>query len=370
MKSKVIICATAVLALTSCSKTDGWKVRGTVKGATETDTLFLEESVADNWHLVESMALKDGKFEYAAEAAAATPSIYRLRLGSRYIYFPVDSIETIEVTANKTGFDRSYTLAGNKAAAGFVTADSLVAAFVDNVGNVNDPAYGLLKRQLSLMVNHDSTCLLSYYIVGKEIGDNPVFSTENRADLRVLANAVNNYSRLRPDDPRFGMLKSRWENGRKALGVYGNPVSVAATVKGRPDVEIKYYDANGNLQDFDKIVGHGGVTILNLTRYDGDGSQANTVALNEVYEKYKGAGLQIYQIGYDTDEHAWRRSAANMPWTTVWAPLTDDSKVMTTYMADPVNGAPVSFVFNSQGDVAARVENPAELDAAVAKAMK
>ena len=370
MNSKIIICAAAVMVLASCSKNEGWKVQGTVKGATEKDTLYLEESVADNWHLVEAIALKDGKFEYASEQATAIPSIYRLRLGKSYIYFPVDSIETVEVTANKAGFDRGYTLAGNKAAAGFVSADSLVADFVDKGGNFDDPAFGAMKRQLGMLVNSDSTALVSYYIVGKVIGDRPVYSLTDKADLRVLGNAVNNYSRIRPNDPRFGMLKSRWENARKALGIYGNPVSMNATVSGRPNVEIKYYDANGKEQDFDKFVGQGNVTILNLTRYDGEGSQANTVALNEVYEKYKGNGLKIYQIGYDPDEHAWRRSAVNMPWTTVWAPLTDNNKVLSLYMADPVNGAPVSFVFNGDGDVIARVEKPADLDAAVAKAVK
>lgn len=362
MNSKIIICAAAVLAMTSCAKTDGWKVQGSVKGAAEQDTVYLEESIADNWHVVTALPLKDGKFEYASEAAAATPSIYRLRLGESYIYFPVDSIETVEVTANKDGFDRGYTLAGNGAAAGFATADSLVADYVDNGGDLAG-----LKKTLSIMVNQDSTCLLSYYIVGKVINDKPVFDLTQRTDQSVLANAVNNYSRLRPNDPRFGILKSRWELARKAMGNFGNPVSMNADVTGRPQVEIKYCDAKGNAQDFDKIADRGGVTILNLTRYDLDGSQANTVALNKVYEKYKEKGLQIYQVGYDSDEHSWRRSAENMPWTTVWAPLTDNSKLLTAYA---VSSFPVSFVYNSEGDVFARVENPDDLEATVAKLLK
>lgn len=368
LKSAAAITAAAALA-TSCSQNKGWTVEGNVDGATADDTLYVEESVYNNWQPVDTIALTDGKFEYKAEEAAANPSVYRLRLGQRCIYFPVDSAETVTVSAKSTAFDRGYKITGNAAAAAFVRADSLIAAAVDSKGAAAALADPDLKRELSLMVNHDTTCLTSYYIVGKYIGDKPVYNLGDKADLRVLANAANNYDRLRPSDPRAAELKARWTEARRAMGHTGTQVRMEAELSARPKVEIRYHDAQGKLHDFNQLADRGGVTVLNFTRYDGDNSQANTVALNSVYEQFKGQGLEIYQIAYDPDEHSWRRSAKNMPWIAVYAPATDDNRVLVAYNVDPIHGNPVSFVFNRQGELVERVADPSKLGAAIARAL-
>lgn len=366
---KIIIAAGAALMLASCSQNKGWKVEGRVEGASDKDTLYVEEAVYDNWHAVDTIALASGEFQYAAPEAAGAPSVYRLRLGDRCIYFPVDSIETVTISANKARFDRGYHLAGSRTAAGFMRVDSLVNAAVDSQGVDGALANKQLKRELNVMVNQDSTCLLSYYIVGKTVEGKPLYNLSDKDDLRVLANAANNFARLRPSDPRAGQLTRRWTEARKALGQAGPGVAVNAAIVNRPPVKIQYHDMQGNLHDFDKIADRGGVTVLNFTRYDGANSQANTVALNDVYQQYKGQGLEIYQIGYDPDEHEWRRSAKNMPWIAVYAPANDDNQVLVSYNVDPIYGNPVSFVFNRKGELVERVTDPSKLATAVAKVL-
>ncbi len=356
------------LLMCACSGKEGWKVEGTVADAAD-KTIYVEQSTLSNWYVADSIKLSaDGKFSYQAEQAAEVPSIYRLRLDGKYIYFPVDSIETVTVTASGKNFDRNYTLAGNKAAGVFASVDSLIAASVDSKGVAGALADRDLKRQLNIIINRDETCIVSYYVIGKFIGTSPLYNLTDKDDVKTLANAANNFKRMLPDDPRTTELEQRWLSARRALGNLPQK-EVAATVNGRPQADLKRYDRNGKEHDFDKVVDRGGVTILNFTRYDGTNSQANTVALKKIYDKYKAQGLEIFQIAYDPDENSWKRSAANMPWIAVWNAPTDNIEALIGYNVDPVNGDPVSFIFNRAGEVVERVSNPSDLEAALAKVL-
>lgn len=355
-------------AMCACSQASAPTVEGVIADAADT-TVYVEVPVLNNWHVADSARIgSDGKYSITLAEAPATPSVYRLRLGNSMIYFPVDSIETVTINSSARNFDRHYSIAGNVYARGFVEIDSLVAAAIDAKGPqgaLTDPE---LKKQVSRIINVDTTALVSYYAIGKFIGGKPLYSYADRNDVRIMANAANNYARFRPNDPRAEELKARWLEGRRYNGqMPQNARQMEATISSRPSVNIVRYDRNGQQHDFNKVVSRGAPTLLSFTRYDGENSPANTVALTRVYNKYKGSGLQIFQVSYQPDEIAWKRAAANMPWIAVWNSPSDDVDALLAYNADPVRGNPVTFVFNSDGELVARVSDPADLDAAVAK---
>lgn len=363
-----LACAAAVLSLASC-KQKGWTVEGNIAGGQDT-TVYVEASTLSHWYVLDSVTPgSDGAFAYTAPEAAAIPDVYRLRMGDKYIYFPVDSAEAIHVTADAAHFDSGYTLSGNPACAGFVTVDSLISATVGAKGVQNALADPDFKMSMARIVNADTTCLVSYYVASKYVGTTPLLNMKSKQDIRTLANAANNLKQRRPDDPRAAELEARWMQARKAAGLAQPGVQMQANLINRPQADLKRYDRNGKLHDFDAIADRGGVTVLNFTRYDTDASAANNVALKAVYDRYKDAGLQIYQVAYDPDELEWKRSAANMPWIAVYNSPTDDINALVAYNVDPIRGTPVSFVVNRQGEIIERVTDPSKLEAAVAKAM-
>ncbi len=354
------------LALASCSGNEGWTVQGTVDGGAD-KTVYVEASNVANWYVVDSLKLDgDGNFEYQSPAAAPTQTIYRLRMDGKYIYFPIDSAEVITVKANAAKFDRAYSLDGSVGAKMFAHVDSLIGATIDAKGPKGALADQDMKNQLSRVINQDSTCIVSYYVIGKFIDGAPLYNLNDRHDVNILGNAANNYDRMRPTDKRAAELKERYTAARRAVGKMPvRTVEVQGVQAGRPSVDIKLYDRVGKIHDFNDVVGHGRVVILNFTRYDGQASQANTMALNQAYSAHKG-DLDIYQIAYDADELSWRESAANMPWIAVFCPQNQGLDIMAAYNVDPIHGGPVSFIFNRQGDLVKRVSAPTELAASLA----
>lgn len=373
MKAKTLarVCALlAIPALTACSGGNGWTVSGTVDGAADS-TLYIEGSTAGGWYTIDSVTVNtNGSFAFTAAEGAETPSVFRLRMADKYIYFPVDSIEEVSVNAKHPGFDTGYQLSGNIYADNFARIDSLVAASVAANGEVAALNDSILKRDLNLIINQDTTCLVAYYAVGKTIAGRPLYSLTNKADLRMVANAANTFSNRRPNDLRGKELEARWMAGRRAIGAVRG-VNAEAELISRPKADLKRFDANGKEHDFEQVVSRGtGPTILSLTCYTAEESPALTAALSQVYSTYRNAGLEIFQVSYDANEVEWKRSAANMPWISVWNGPQDNYDALIKYNADPINKTPVTFVFNKDGELVERVSDPAKIAAAVAKVAK
>lgn len=379
-KSITILTGLLAVILCACSGSEshkvkgdgeGWTVKGTIKNGADS-VLYVESSTFNNWYAVDSLVVDDeGTFSYTEAQPDTIGSIYRLRMGKSYIFFPVNGKETIELEADAKNFGINYKLKGSPAAESFAKADELLKASIDKKGVDGTIADKDLRHTLNVMINQDSTCLLSYYLLNKRIGPDyvPYYNLVDPADLRTLGNVANNFARLRPNDPRTKELETLFLNAKrevnKRLG-RGTVIEVDPSVAmSRPSVKLAFYDANGTMQDFENVVGKGKAVVLNFTRFDTKASPANTLALSKAVEKY-GKNLAVYQIAFDPDEISWRHQAMKLPWTAVWATPDQRAEAMIAYNVNPIEGAPVSFIFDKEGQLVKRVVSPEELDAAIA----
>ena len=73
--------------------------------------------------------------------------------------------------------------------------------------------------------------------------------------------------------------------------------------------------------------------------------------------------MQIYQISVDQDNVAWRRAAQNLPWITVFDPMSINSQNIGAYN---VTGIPTTFIIKNS-EIVERVEDASRLKAAVGK---
>jgi hypothetical protein len=90
--------------------------------------------------------------------------------------------------------------------------------------------------------------------------------------------------------------------------------------------------------------------------------------LSEVYKKYHAEGLAIYQVCLDTDENFWKTSADNVAWTVVRdKDVHFENGTLYSYPASLYNVSelPTLYIFNRTGEIVARVDSDADLDAAV-----
>ena len=363
MKRIAYIAAPAALAImaAACTSDKGWKISGEVYGA-EGGRMAIEAFNNGAWYLVDSVDIDSrGSFAYTAAAPAAYPEVMRLSLDGRSIYFPVDSIDHINVSTSASTFDASYSLSGTDAAVSLHELDSLINSCVADGDSAALAPGSPAKRAMLQKAMQSPSAITGYYLVNRSVGGRQLFDLSDRADVRLYGAVAQRFATERPGDPRTAYLSARFMAAQRALRP-GNVTEIA--VPETKLFDIKRYDKDGRLQSLTDMASKGGVTILSFTSYSAESSPAYNVVLNSLWEKYRDRGLNIYQIAFDPDETAWRNTARNLPWTAVWNDTTDGSEALARYN---VGALPMTFVIDRTGTLAARVTDPDRIEAEVAK---
>lgn len=356
MKKTIVYALSAAAMLSACSGPEHWKVEGSVEGA-EDKVMYLESVNNGLWSVIDSVALTaDGKFAIEAQRALH-PDIYRLTIDGRSLYFPIDSTETVTVSAAMPDFDASYTLSGSASAEMMNEVNARIAKAVASGSSI--AADSLLKRDIASIIQRDWGSIVAYYAINKRVGSAPLFDPSQKFDRRIINAVANSYAN-NPDDPRAGMLKNASLSNRVIYEGVQSPVQANEILF--PEIELK--DRNGQARSLTKEWEKGRVMVLNFTVYGAKESPTFNIALADIYNRYKDQGLEIYQVVCDDDEYLWLNSAKNIPWISVY---NVPSKSAETLMSYNVGAVPTTFIISRDGRKVERVENLSELSSAVAK---
>jgi len=358
---KIFMMIVAVVALTACNG-NKFHVDGTIDGASDSTTLVLEQSSNGEWFIIDSIKVdKNGNFDVSA-TAPEVPSIFQLRCGDESICFPIDSLDHLTIKAKLPGFGRDYTISGSEHAEQIMKIDQEAMKLAG--GNTSADKLQAWKDQLAHQIVADPSGIVAYYAINKYIDGKPLFDPMNDNDLRIIGAVANSFNSFRPEDPRTQYLVNLLLDGQRRRRAMSAPTdTMYADVTSI--IDIKLQDYNGKEYSLAKVAAENRIVLLDFTAYTTEFSPQLNKLLNDIYQSYHNKGLAIYQIGLDQDNVAWRQSAQNLPWITVFDPMSINSKTVGAYN---VNGIPTTFIIN-RGEIVERVEDASRLKAAVAKYM-
>lgn len=353
-----------IVALGACAGHQGWQVDGTVSGA-EGRKLAIEQNVSGSWIVLDSIEVaSDGKFTFTADSAAAYPDLYRLSLDGRKIYFPVDSLDHITITASAADFGSHYTMSGSTAARKISGADSIIYASVNAKGLENALADSALKVRLYDLMIADPEVMTAYYLISRNFDGKPLFDVNrSKFEYNILRAVATKFMQQRPDDPRTRYLQARVAEEMKRRNPVAYQREITAKIADMP-ADIESVDCQGKTHRLSDYVGKGHPVVLSFAAYSAEQSPAYTMALRGIYDKYSGQGLQIYQVSVDGTETDWRRLAQNLPWVSVWGAAVRQGDPLVSYN---VGAVPMTYIFDAQGSLAERVADWQNLDTSVAR---
>ena len=349
---KLLFIAVALMTLAcSCSDGNKFKVSGIIDGAGDTTVLYLETSYNGMWHLVDSVVTDDGKFTFK-EDAIDFPNVYRLIHGTDAIYFPIDSIDQLEVKTDIKHFADNYTISGSKNAEAMMKFDKELDKFV-KAGDFSSEAFKKWKHETSRNLVSDSKSIVSYYIVNKYIGDKPLYDPEDNSDFKIIGAVTNAFSTYRPNDPRTQYLVETYKDKLRIRRASNNNMSRDTIVAAQTGVlDFKLMDKAGKMRSFKEVCSNGKVVILNFTMQSESFSPSLNKLLNDIYSKYQSKGLEIYQVSFDDNEASWLQAVTRLPWI-----VTRDSQGVVTAMQYNVTEIPMIYIISRSGDIVGRVEN-------------
>ncbi len=355
---KLFLMMVALVALTACNG-NKFHIDGTIDGASDT-TMLLEQSSNGEWFILDSIKVgKDGKFSVSAEAPEY-PCIYQLRMGDQSICFPIDSLDHLTINSKLPNFSRDYTVTGSEHAEQVMKIDKEAMRYAG--GKATEAQLQAWKDELARQIVVDPSGIVAYYTINKYIDGKPLFDPLNDNDLRIIGAVANSFNSFRPNDPRTDYLVHVLLDGQRRRRSMSAPSdTVFADVASI--IDIKLQDYNGKEYKLSQVAADNRVVLLDFTAYGTDVSPQLNKLLNDIYQSYHSRGLEIFQVSLDQDNVVWREAAKNLPWITVFDPMSIQSQNVGTYN---VNGIPTTFIIRG-GEIVERVEDATRLKAAVAK---
>lgn len=340
------IAASALLTLAACSE-PSFTVKGEIENADGGSIVLEKADHAGFWIPLDSARLSSsGKFSIK-RAAPSAPEIFRLRYGNEYVYFPIDSIETVTLKAPANAFATEFTLEGSDNAQQMERFEKELIAFSPMAGNPDSTAS--FKRHIySEYLQNSHASVVSYYILTKVVGSKSLFGEDG--DDRYFAAVATAFRQYRPDDPRTALLEdvaSRMRRERRSR-------SGQRTVIEAPEinlVEIELPDEDGNKIKLSEYVGN----IPTLLMFC-DLSDAETPAINARLRTRSEQGkFKVYQIGLDKDRLQWRNAAKNLPWATLYGGSPQEAASLAqAYM---IPSLPAFFIIDANGNLTARAND-------------
>lgn len=337
--------------LSGCSDPK-FKVEGTLEGADNEKIVLEKADYSGVWQIVDSTRTdSDGRFSISHIAPDA-PEIYRLGAGDQWVYIPVDSTETVTLTAPLSAMATRFTLSGSSGAEQLEKFEKEVHALGSNPDEAKLKEFrrGVYSRYLQ----DARGSVVSYYILTKTLDGHPLFDASDPDGARYVAAVASSFKEFRPDDPRTAMLENVARNGiRKRRESRGITNVIEADALGFFDMSL--HDENGKEVKLSEVAGHGRKTLLVFSLMTHPDSPELNRRLREIATQ---KNVAIYHISYDPDQYEWHEGAKTLPWTTVYDPEGENSPRLRQYN---VSVLPTVFVIDADGQLSTRIEDMATL---------
>ncbi len=374
----------AALALSSCNNKK-FHINGNITEAKDS-MLYLENISLNGPVKIDSVKLgEDGSFSFEENAMdSVTPEFYRLRIANQSINLSIDSTETVSVKAAYPQMSFKYEVEGSENCSTIkelslkqMTLQGDINAIVKspNIGvdSVNVIIYRMLEAYKQDIKTHyifkQPMKASSYYALFQTVQlgnmNSLIFNPRNnKEDVRVFAAVATCWDTYYPNAERGKNLHNIAIEGMKDIRIIESQRAQqqidASKVNVNGCIELALQDNKGVTRRLSDLKGK--VVILDFHLFASSESTKRIMQLRELYNKYHAAGLEIYQVSADPDEHFWKTSTAGIPWISV----RDENGIQGQSLAlYNVQSLPTFFLIDRNNTLQARDAQIKDIDAAI-----
>ena len=374
----------AALAFTSCNNKK-FHINGNITEATDS-MLYLENLSLNGPVKIDSVKLgEDGSFSFDENAMdSITPEFYRLRIANQSINLSIDSTETVKVKASYPQMSYKYEVEGSENCSKIKDLSLKQMILQSNInGIVKSPNIGIdsvdviVARMLDaykqdIKVNYifkEPMKASSYYALFQTIQLGNVNSLifnprNNKDDVRVFAAVATSWDTYYPGAERGKNLHNIAIEGMKDIRIIENQRAQqqidASKVSVNGCIDLAMEDSKGQVRRLTDLKGK--VVLLDFHLFASSESTKRIMMLRELYNKYHAAGLEIYQVSVDPNEHFWKTSTAALPWICVRDEGGIQGQSLQLYN---VQSIPTFFLIDRSNTLKARDAQIKDLDEAI-----
>ena len=374
----------AALAFTSCNNKK-FHINGNITEATDS-MLYLENLSLNGPVKIDSVKLgEDGAFAFDENAMdSITPEFYRLRIANQSINLSIDSTETVKVKASYPQMSYKYEVEGSENCSKIKELSIKQMILQNNINAITkSPNMGIdsvdviVARMLDgykqdIKVNYifkEPMKASSYYALFQTIQLGNVNSLifnprNNKDDVRVFAAVATSWDTYYPGAERGKNLHNIAIEGMKDIRIIENQRAQqqidASKVSVNGCIDLAMEDSKGQVRRLTDLKGK--VVLLDFHLFASSESTKRIMMLRELYNKYHAAGLEIYQVSVDPNEHFWKTTTAALPWICVRDEGGIQGQSLQLYN---VQNIPTFFLIDRSNTLKARDAQIKDIDEAI-----
>lgn len=374
----------AALAFTSCNNKK-FHINGNITEATDS-MLYLENLSLNGPVKIDSVKLgEDGAFAFDENAMdSITPEFYRLRIANQSINLSIDSTETVKVKASYPQMSYKYEVEGSENCSKIKELSIKQMILQNNINAITkSPNMGIdsvdviVARMLDgykqdIKVNYifkEPMKASSYYALFQTIQlgneNSLIFNPRNnKDDVRVFAAVATSWDTYYPGAERGKNLHNIAIEGMKDIRIIENQRAQqqidASKVSVNGCIDLAMEDSKGQVRRLTDLKGK--VVLLDFHLFASSESTKRIMMLRELYNKYHAAGLEIYQVSVDPNEHFWKTSTAALPWICVRDEGGIQGQSLQLYN---VQSIPTFFLIDRSNTLKARDAQIKDIDEAI-----
>lgn len=366
--------------VSSCGSDDKFTIQGSVAGGGN-KVLYLEYLGLSGTELIDSVLLDaNGRFKFE-HPVPEYPDFYRLRLDKQIIPFSISQKVDLQVIADAQSFATSYSIEGELEATQIrdvwlaqldanVALSKLEKSYEDSAITLDffvaqrDSIINTYKEVARKYIYNDPASAVAYFALFQQVGGNVVFNLYDKEDSRAYAAVANVYHSYYPE---YSRTKHLYDLALRSVIVVREQErrarqSEAIAEQGADELvdvirEVSYIDIelpalNGELVKLSDFANHR-LTLLSLTTMTASWAPSFNAQIAKVYERYHPKGLEIFQVGLDSDPHIWKSSVQDLPWINVQDRDGVFSKIVGMYN---VNALPALFLISQNGETIDKVD--------------
>lgn len=376
----IALAVVAVLGMASCNEKK-FHVNGTIGNAADS-TLYFENMSLNGPVVIDSVKLSaDGTFAFDDKAPTA-PEFYRLRIAGQIINIAIDSTETVSIKAEYPGMASQYEVSGSEECSRIKQLTLMQMSLQTQLNAIaNNPQLGAdaVNDSVARVVEAYKTRVKTDYIFKEPMKASSYFALfqtlnaggqsvlifnprSSEQDVKVYAAVATSWDTFYPNEERGENLHNIAIEGMKDIRIIKSKqaqgIVSADKVNTTGIIDFTLTDNKGQERRLSSLQGK--VVMLDFHLFADEKSLQRIMMLRELYNKYHAAGLEIYQVSVDSDEHFWKTQTAALPWISTRA--GDDTRVLQLYNVQQV---PTFFLLDRNCNVVKRDAQIKDIDAEI-----
>lgn len=353
MKKQFLTCtllSALLLGLYSCKDDKAFNIEGKITNPDGVKKAFLLRADTNQVSIIDSVELKDGKFEFKNQSA--TSNLFKLRIGQSLFDLIAKNGDDIKFETDLKNDSHEYTISGSQ--------ESDKIKEFNTFSNVYSGKNAQLVNEFQTKANgknQDSLLKIYQPVFEKNMGEYSKevlkFIDANKKSLAAF------YAAMSLDPNKYEQqlvayadgLKDEFKDHASVQQFIRQMEAVKPLSVGHKAPEFSIKDANGKevkLSDY-----KGKYVMLDFwASWCGPCRQENPNVVR-LYNTYKGKGFNILGISLDESKESWQRAIADDKLT--WQHVSDlqkwDGPVEQTYR---IQAIPSNFIIDPQGNIIAK----------------